>query len=55
MQCLANKQHFLQNIASILPNLLISETYKLNLLGYTALDSYKPSLIQAVAEESATG
>jgi hypothetical protein len=55
MQCLANKQHFLQNIASNLPNLLITVTYKLNLLGYTAPDSYEASLIRAVAEESAGG
>ncbi len=45
---LAPKQHFLPNIASNLPNLLITETYKLNLLGYTAPDSYKPSLIRAI-------
>lgn len=55
MQCLANKQHFLQNIASNLPNLLITKTYKLNLLDYTRPDSYELLLIGAVAEESAGG
>jgi hypothetical protein len=36
-------------------NLLITETYELNRLGYTAPDSSEPSLIRVVAEESAGG
>ena len=42
MQCMANKQHFRHNIASNLLNLLITETYKFNSIGYSAPDSYDP-------------
>jgi hypothetical protein len=50
MQCLANKQH---SIASNLLDPSIIKPYKLNLLGYTTPGSHEPSLIRAVAEESA--
>lgn len=40
MQYLTHKPHFLHNIASDLSNILITETYGLNRLGYTTPDSH---------------
>ncbi|MGK7887566.1 MAG: XRE family transcriptional regulator [Crocosphaera sp.] len=38
MECLVNKQHFLQKIASKLSNVLINKTYNLNGLSYIPSD-----------------